>query len=236
MRTMINKRSKKAFTMVEMMISLAIFAAVLVIGYTMLNRTFLSMERQRQSLDTLHEARSFLMYIERDIREMVEVEELDTVFASNLFDERYALFYKLTMLVPNKEGTGNKRVTYTFEGPQNYAEINGQTKAVYRQEEGGIKKALITKQLDYLKVWGTDGTIFRSRDLKETESSYVAYLTKHYYNPSNPVSGGLRKLEDIRGIEVQLSMHEMLDKSGKPIKQRKFITRIYPRVLNAKYE
>lgn len=71
---------KKAFTLVEMMIALAIFSIVLFVGYTMLNRTFLSMERQRQSLDTLHEARSFLMNIERDIREMVEVVELDTIF------------------------------------------------------------------------------------------------------------------------------------------------------------
>ena len=90
--------------------------------------------------------------------------------------------------------------------------------------------------MDYLKVWGTDGTIFRSREKTESESNYVAYLTKHYYNPSNPVSDGLRKLEDIKGIEVQLSMHELFDKDNKPVKQRKFITRIYPRILNAKYE
>lgn len=226
---------KKAFTLVEMMIALAIFSIVLFIGYTMLNRTFLSMERQRQSLDTLHEARSFLMNIERDIREMVEVVELDTIFSEYLFNERYALLHKITMLVPARDGKTLRKVTYSYEGPEYHQEI-GRAKIVYRQEEGGVKKALITKQMDYLKVWGTDGTIFRSREKTESESNYVAYLTKHYYNPSNPVSDGLRKLEDIKGIEVQLSMHELFDKDNKPVKQRKFITRIYPRILNAKYE
>lgn len=33
---------KKAFTLVEMMIALAIFSIVLFVGYTMLNRTFLA--------------------------------------------------------------------------------------------------------------------------------------------------------------------------------------------------
>lgn len=228
--------SRKGFTLVESLISLAIFSVIMYLGYTMLNRANLSMARQQQSLETLHEARTFLMYIERDMREMVKVVELDTVFAQNLFDERYALFKKISMIVPNKEGTGLQKVTYSFEGPANFEDLPGKPKQIFREVEGSKKQALITKQLDYIKVWGTDGTIFRSREEKESESSYVAYLTKHYYNPTNPVANGLRRLEDIKGIEVQLSMHEMLDKEGKPIKQRKFITRIYPRVLNAKYE
>ncbi len=231
-----NTNSRRGFTLVESLISLAIFSVIMYIGYMMLNRTNLSLARQQQSLETLHDARNFLMYIERDMREMIQVKELDTVFTSNLFDERYALFFKLSMIVPNKDGNGTQKVTYRFEGPQNYEDIPGKPKKIYREVENGPKQVLISKQLDYLKIWGTDGTIFRSREEKETETSYVSYLTKHYYNPSNPTSKGLRKLEDVKGLEVQLSMHEMLDKNGKPIKQRKFITRIYPRILNAKYE
>ncbi|HMM61170.1 MAG TPA: type II secretion system protein, partial [Candidatus Rifleibacterium sp.] len=66
-------KGKRAFTLVEVMISILIFGIVLVLGYTLINRTFMSLERQRQSLDTLHEARNFLMVIERDLREMTEV-------------------------------------------------------------------------------------------------------------------------------------------------------------------
>ena len=43
-------------------------------------------------------------------------------------------------------------------------------------------------------------------------------------------------MEKIKGIEVQLCMHELLDSEKKPIKDRTFVTRIYSRVLNAKYE
>ena len=68
-----NYKNRKAVTLVEVIIAMLLFAIVVTIGYTMLNRTFNSMERQRQSLDTLHEARDFLMVIERDLREMIEV-------------------------------------------------------------------------------------------------------------------------------------------------------------------
>ncbi|MEW6711490.1 MAG: hypothetical protein AB1403_16830, partial [Candidatus Riflebacteria bacterium] len=107
---------------------------------------------------------------------------------------------------------------------------------IYRQVEGEIKKALISKQLNYLKVWGTDGTIFRNRHVDESLIDYRNYLAPHYYHPSNPTANGLRELEKIRGIEIQLSMHELFDSTNKPVKQRTFVTRIYPRILNAKYE
>jgi type II secretory pathway component PulJ len=106
----INKR--RAVTLVEIMISFVIFGIVLVVGYTMLNRTFMSLERQRQSLDTLHEARSFLMTVERDLREMTEIVQLDTIFKSSLFDEENALLYKISMVVPKRDGSGFERVTY----------------------------------------------------------------------------------------------------------------------------
>jgi prepilin-type N-terminal cleavage/methylation domain-containing protein len=230
-----HKNQRKAFTLVETMIALAVFSTVLYIGYTLMNRTFLGMDRQKQSLESLHEARSFLMNIEKDLREALEVIELNCVYTGYLFDERYALLNKLTLLVPARTGNGTQRVTYTYEGPLEHRET-GQKKTIYREVEGGTKKALITKQMDYLKVWGTDGVIFRSRDASEPEASYVSYLTQHYYHPSNPVTKGLRNLRDIKGIELQLSMHELMDKANKPIKQRKFITRVYPRMLNAKYD
>ena len=56
--------NRKAVTLVEVMIAMLLFAIVLAIGYAMLNRTFVSLDRQRQSLDTLHEARDFLMIID----------------------------------------------------------------------------------------------------------------------------------------------------------------------------
>ena len=230
----INKR--KAVTLVEVMIAMLLFAIVLAIGYTMLNRTFVSLERQRQSLDTLHEARDFLMIIERDLREMIEVEELDTVFRNTLFDDQNALMYKLVIVVPSRDGKSTQKVTYTYEGPELHVEDPKTQKVIYRQVEGGIKKALITKQMNYLKVWGTDGTIFRNREADESLDAYQKYLGPHYYHPSNPYSNGLRDLEKIKGIEVQLCMHELLDSEKKPIKDRVFVTRIYSRVLNSKYE
>ena len=228
--------NKKAVTLVEVMIAMLLFAIVLAIGYAMLNRTFVSLERQRQSLDTLHEARDFLMIIERDLREMIEVEELDTVFKGDLFNEQNALMYKLVIVVPSRDGKSTQKVTYTYEGPELHVELPNTTKVIYRQVDGGIKKALITKQLSYLKVWGTDGTIFRNREADESLDHYQKYLGPHYYHPSNPFDGGLRSLEKIKGVEVQLCMHEMLDSDKKPIKQRTFVTRIYSRVLNSKYE
>lgn len=229
-------KNRHAFTLVEVMISLLIFGIVLAIGYTFLNRTFVSLERQRQSLDTLHEARNFLMVVERDLREMVEIVELDTIFKSSLFDEENALFFKMTIVVPSRGGNALQKITYSYEGPEKYDDSSSREKIIYRQVDGGVKKALITKQMDYLKIWGTDGTIFRNRHTDESLADYRNYLTPHYYHPSNPSASGLRDLAKIKGVEVQLSMHEMFDSDGKPIKQRTFVTRIYSRILNAKYE
>lgn len=235
---LINKRIKKtaAYTLVEVMISFLLLGIVFAIGYTFIDRTFVSLDRQKQSLDTLHEARNFLMVIERDLREMTKVLEIDTIFKSSLFDEENALMYKLVIEVPNRTGTGYHKVTYSYEGPDKYVDKPTQQKIIYRQVDGQIKKALISKQLNYLKIWGTDGTIFRNRHVDESMSDYRNYLTPHYYHPSNPGADGLRELEKIRGIEVQLSMHELFDSSNKPVKQRTFVTRIYPRILNAKFE
>ena len=228
--------NRKAVTLVEVMIAMLLFAIVLAIGYAMLNRTFVSLERQKQSLDTLHEARNFLMIIERDLREMIEVEELDTVFKNDLFDEQNALMYKLVIVVPSKDGNSTRKVTYTYEGPELHVELPNTTKVIYRQVDGENKKAFITKQLNYLKIWGTDGTIFRNREADESLDHYQKYLGPHYYHPSNPYDNGLRSLDKIKGVEVQLCMHELLDSSKKPIKDRTFVTRIYSRVLNSKYE
>jgi len=229
------KNSRRAFTLVEVMISFMIFGIVLVLGYTMLNRTFMSMERQRQSLDTLHEARNFLMVIERDLREMTEVIELDTIFKSSLFDEENALLYKISMTIPKRDGSGFERVTYTYDGPDKHGE-GSKIKTITRQVDGGVKRQLITKQMNYLKVWGTDGTIFRNRYPEESMADYRNYLCPHYYHPSNPAPNGLRDLKKVKGVEVQLSMHEMFDSERKPIKQRNFVTRIYSRILNAKFD
>ncbi|MBP5469977.1 MAG: prepilin-type N-terminal cleavage/methylation domain-containing protein [Candidatus Riflebacteria bacterium] len=229
-------KNRKAVTVVEVMIAMLLFAIVLAIGYTMLNRTFVSLERQRQSLDTLHEARDFLMIIERDLREMLEVEELDTVFRNTLFDEQNALMYKLVIVVPSRDGKSTQKVTYTYEGPELHADMPNAQKFLYRQVDGGLKKALITKQLKYIKMWGTDGTIFRNKEADESLEAYQKYLGPHYYHPSNPYNNGLRSLEKVKGIEVQLCMHELLDSEKKPIKDRTFVTRIYSRVLNSKYE
>ncbi|NCB37639.1 MAG: prepilin-type N-terminal cleavage/methylation domain-containing protein [Erysipelotrichia bacterium] len=228
---------RRAVTLVEIMISILILGIVLSIGYVFINRTFMSLERQRQSLDTLHEARNFLMVIERDLREMTEVVELDTIFKSSLFEEENALLYKLTILVPRR-GSDKifEKVTYSYEGPEKHLDSDKAQKIIYRQVEGGVKKPLITKQMNYLKIWGTDGTIFRNRHPDESLVAYRDYLAPHYYHPSNPAAKGLKTLSGIKGIEVQLSMHEMYDSERKPIKQRTFITRIYSRILNAKYE
>lgn len=235
-KVMIN-RSRRAVTLVEIMISFVIFGIVLVVGYTMLNRTFVSLERQRQSLDTLHEARNFLMVIERDLREMIEVVELDTIFKSSLFDEENALFYKLTIVVPTRDGNGFEKVTYTYDGPEKHRDgATPQAKTITRQVEGKPRRELITKQLNYLKVWGTDGTIFRNRHADESMEDYRNYLRPHYYHPSNPAANGLRDLKKIKGVEVQLSMHEMYDSERKPVKQRNFVTRIYSRILNSKFD
>ena len=231
-----NNKKRLGITLVELMISLLILGILFAIGYTFMNRTFVSMKRQKQSLDTLHEARTFLMYIQRDLREMTKVITIDTIFKSTLFDKQNALLYKLVIEIPKKEGSGFDTVTYSYEGPPKYVDDASKKKIIYRQVNGKIKKALITKQLNYLKVWGTDGTIFRNRYAKESLSHYQKYLAPHYYHPSNPAPGGLRDINKIRGIEVQLSMHEMVDEKGKAIKDRTFITRIYPRILNSKYE
>lgn len=234
-KTMVLNR-RRAVTLVEIMISLLIFGIVLAIGYTFLNRTFVSLERQRQSLDTLHEARNFLMVIERDLREMTEVVELDTIFKTSLFDDENALLYKLTIMVPARGGTASQRVTYSYEGPEKHLDSDKAQKIIYRQVEGGVKKALITRQMSYLKIWGTDGVIFRNRNPEESVSDYRNYLAPHYYHPSNPAANGLKDLAKVKGIEVQLSMHEMFDSEGRPIKQRTFVTRIYSRILNSKYD
>ncbi|MGM0599065.1 MAG: PulJ/GspJ family protein [Candidatus Rifleibacteriota bacterium] len=231
-----NKKIRSGFTLVEVMISFLILGIVLAIGYTFIHQTFISLERQRQSLDTLHEARNFLMIIERDLRSMTEVIEIDTIFKSSIFDEENALLYKLVIEVPERKGNGYQKVTYSYEGPNDYKDRPGANKVIYRQIEGGVKKAFITKQLNYLKIWGTDGTIFRNRNPDESLAQYRKYLAPHYYHPSNPAADGLRDISKIKGIEVQLSMHELLDSQNKPIKQRTFVTRIYPRILNAKYE
>jgi prepilin-type N-terminal cleavage/methylation domain-containing protein len=231
-----NKTKRQGVTLVEVLISLLLLGIVFAIGFTFLDRTFVSLERQKQSLDTLHEARSFLMNIERDLREMTKVVEIDTVFKSSLFDESNALMYRFVIEVPSRTGAGLNRITYTYEGPDKYEEAQNKTKVIYRQVNGKVKKALITKQLNYLKIWGTDGTIFRNRHPSESMTAYRNYLAPHYYHPSNPARKGLKDLNKIKGIEVQLSMHELLGKDKKPIKQRTFITRIYPRILNSKFE
>jgi type II secretory pathway component PulJ len=228
-------RRRTGVTLVEAIISLLILGIVLGVGYVMLNRTFLSLERQRQSLDTLHEARYFLALIERDLRQMTRLVALDTVFKDNLFHDHNALLHSMTLEVPTRDGKNLMTVTYTYEGPDNHADSATREKVVYRQEQGGVKRALVTNQLDYLKVWGTDGTIFRNRRADESLDSYRAFLRPHYYSP-NSSGAGLRDLANVRGIEVQLSMHEMFDSGKKPIKQRVFVTRIYPRVLNSKFE
>ncbi len=229
------KHSRRAVTLVEVMISFMILGIVLVVGYSMLNRTFVSLERQRQSLDTLHEARSFLMVIERDLREMTEVIELDTIFKSSLFDEENALFHKISMIIPKRDGSGFQKVTYSYNGPEKHHD--GTTvKTITRQAEDGAKRDLITRQMNYLKIWGTDGTIFRNRYPEESMEDYRNYLRPHYYHPSNPSAKGLRDLKKVKGVEVQLSMHEMYDSERKPIKQRNFVTRIYSRILNAKFD
>lgn len=223
-------------TLVEVMISLLIFGIAMAIGYTFLNRTFVSLERQKQSLDTLHEARNFLMVIERDLREMIELVELDTIYKDSLFADDNALLYKMTILVPTRDGKNIQRVTYTYDGPERHVDSPGASKIVYRQVDGGPKKELITRQMQYLKVWGTDGTIFRNRYPDESVDNYRNYLTPHYYHPNNNAPNGLRDIKKVKGVEIQLSMHEMYDTERKPIKQRTFVTRIYSRILNAKYE
>lgn len=230
----ISRRS--GVTLVEVMISLLIFGIAMAIGYTFLNRTFVSLERQKQSLDTLHEARNFLMVIERDLREMIELVELDTIYKDSLFADDNALLYKMTILVPTRDGKNIQRVTYTYDGPEKHVDSPGASKVVSRQVDGGPRRELITKQMQYLKVWGTDGTIFRNRHPDESVDTYRNYLTPHYYHPNNNAPNGLRDIKKVKGVEIQLSMHEMYDTERKPIKQRTFVTRIYSRILNAKYE
>lgn len=230
-----HRPTRRAVTLVEVMISLLLFGIVLVTGYLFLNRTFVSLERQRQSLDTLHEAREFLMLIERDLREMTKLVSLDTVFRGNLFAEDNALFFSMTIEVPQRIGDGTTTVTWSYEGPDRYKESPGAQKIIYRQEKGKIKRAIVTKQLDYLKIWGTDGAIFRNRENGESLDNYQKYLAPHYYFPTNP-GNSLSDLSKVRGIEVQLSMNELYDKAGVPVKTRTFVTRVYSRVLNAKYE
>jgi len=232
----VRNSNRKAFTLAELLISVLILALVTGMGYMLVNRSLVSMRRQQQSMDTLHEARSFLMQIERDLRQMTKIVALDTVFKPYLFDEQNALFYKMTIEIPSDDGASTQRVTYTYEGPDSYDPTEGAVKRIYRETQSGGKKMLITKQLDYLKVWGTDGEIIRNKLESESMENYVSYLTPHYYHPTNPASDGLRDISKIRGIELQLSMHEMLDKDNKPIKQRTFTTRVYSRMLNPKNE
>jgi len=223
-------------TLVELIISLLILGIVLSLGYMFMNRTFMSMERQRQSLDTLHEARYFLAQVERDLREMTRLVSIDTLFKNNLFDEENALFFSMEIEIPDRSGKGLTTVVYTYEGPAAYQESPSKNKVVYRKEKGGVKKPIITKQMKFLKIWGTDGTVFRNRGVGEAMDTYRAYLAPHYYQPSNSAPNGLNDISKIRGVEVQLCMHEMYDPTGKPIKQRTFVTRIYSRVLNSKYD
>jgi len=223
-------------TLVELIISLLILGIVLSLGYMFMNRTFMSMERQRQSLDTLHEARYFLAQVERDLREMTRLVSIDTLFKNNLFDEENALLFSMEIEIPDRSGKGLTTVVYTYEGPAAYQESPSKNKVVYRQEKGGVKKPIITKQMKFLKIWGTDGTVFRNRGVGEAMDTYRAYLAPHYYQPSNSAPNGLNDISKIRGVEVQLCMHEMYDPTGKPIKQRTFVTRIYSRVLNSKYD
>lgn len=228
-----NYKQIKGFTLVEITISVLILSIVMSLGYLFLNRSLIALERQRQSLDTLHEARTFLMNIERDLREATAILELDTIYRINLFDEENALLHKLVIQVPSKTGDGYRKVTYYYEGPELHQEDPREPKTLYREAEGEGRRAIITAQLDYIKVWGTDGTIFRNRYPEESMTSYRNYLRPHYYSPSN--TKGLRDKSKIKGVEIQLSMHEIMDPDGKPIKQRVFVTRLYPRVLNPKY-
>jgi prepilin-type N-terminal cleavage/methylation domain-containing protein len=227
---------RRGFTLVEVMISLLIFGIVLGVGYMFMQRTFSNMDRQKQSLDTLHEARLFLALIEKDLRQMTRLVSLDTTFKSTLFDEENARFYNMVLEIPNRAGDGITTVTYSYEGPPNYHELPNTSRVVYRQEEGRIKQALLTKQLKFLKIWGTDGAIFRNRGADENMGAYQSYLMPHYYHPTNPAANGLKDLAKVKGVEVQLCMNELFDTAGKPIKTRTFVTRIYSRVLNGKYE
>lgn len=228
--------ARRAFTLVELLISFLVFSIILGLGYTLLQRTFFGLDRQKQSLDTMHEARDFLMYIERDLRQMTKLVSLDTVFKEVLFDKENALMYTLVLEIPVRGGEGTTTVTYSYEGPTKYQDLPNIQKVIYRQEAGKVKRALIATQLSFLKIWGTDGTIFRNRDVKETMETYQTYLMPHYYHPSNPAANGLRDLAKVKGVEVQLCMNEIVDKTGKVVKTRTFITRIYSRVLNAKYQ
>ncbi len=228
--------SRAGVTLVEMLIAFLILGIVLGLGYIFLNRTFISMDRQRQSLDTLHEARDFLGNVERDLREMTRLVALDTVFKSNLYDEENALFFSMVLEVPDRQAGALTTVTYSYEGPSDYKDKPNSQKIIYRQEKGKVKKALISKQLNYIKIWGTDGTIFRNREVGEAIDTYRDYLAPHYYNPTNPFANGLKDLARVKGVQVRLCMHEMLDNKGESIKIRTFDTRIYSRVLNSKYE
>lgn len=228
--------SRRAVTLVEVLISLLIFGIVMAVGYLMLQRTFLGLERQRQSLDTLHEARVFLALMERDLREMTKLIKLDTTFKDNLFEEENALLFNLELEVPNRTGgTGFTTVIWSYEGPPGHQDLANATKVIYRQERGGVKRPIITKQLRNLKIWGTDGTVFRNRGADESLDAYRSYLRPHYYHPTNS-DAGLNDLAKVKGVEVQLQMNEMFDANGKVIKTRTFVTRIYPRILNSKFE
>ncbi|MBF0500787.1 MAG: prepilin-type N-terminal cleavage/methylation domain-containing protein [Candidatus Riflebacteria bacterium] len=228
-------KGRRAFTLVEVLISLLIFGIVLSMGYVLLQRTFLGLDRQKQSLDTLHEARYFLAMIERDLREMTRMISLDTVFTDNLFGADNAYFYAMELEIPSRNGKGLTTVMYTYEGPRNYEDKPGTEKFIYRQEKGQMKQALITSQLKDLKIWGTDGTIFRNRGADEDLTAYRNYLRPHYYTPSNS-AGGLSDLAKVKGVEVQINLNEMFDKDGKVIKTRTFVTRIYSRILNSKFD
>ncbi|MFZ2959869.1 MAG: type II secretion system protein [Candidatus Ozemobacteraceae bacterium] len=226
--------TNRAFTLVEVLISLLIFGIVLAMGYLLLQRTFQGLDRQKQSLDTLHEARFFLAMVERDLREMTRMISLDTVFTDNLFAPDNAFFYNMEIEVPSRTGTGLTTVIYSYEGPRNYEDKPGVEKVVYRQEKGKVKQPLLTRQLKELKIWGTDGAIFRNRGADEGLEAYRTYLRPHYYGPTN--SAGLSDLTKVKGVEVQVTLNELFDTNGKVIKTRTFVTRIYPRILNSKFE
>lgn len=231
------RRQARGVTFVELLISLLLMGIVLTIGYTLLSRSLQSIDRQRQSLDTLHEARLLLMVIERDLREMTRLVELDTVFKEDLFNPENAYFYSMTLEIPDrKAATGTTTVVYSYQGPKNYSPEQNVPKFIYRQEKGGERKALITRQMNFLKIWGTDGTIFRNRLAEESNGAYATFLRSHFYHPQNNAANGLKDLDKVKGVEVELSMHELYDAQGKPVKTRNFRTRIYSRILNSKFD
>ncbi len=228
---------RTAFTLVEVIVAMTILMACLGFGYLLMNRTFQGLDRHKQQLDTQHEARYFLALVERDLREMLHLVKLETAFPSEFSDPKAGLFKSMTLEIPDREAnSGSTEVTYSYEGPSEYQDVKGQDKIIYRQEKGRVKKAIINKNLVSMRVFGTDGTIFRPKGPTENELQYMNYLQPHFYNPSNTAANGLRVLSEVKGIEIRFEMIETTSADGKEKKIRPFITRIYSRILNAKYE